>query len=129
MIAMILNCIVHVLSCSCRFRVRIFLYLLCGWLILYIALIRASCACIRCLISLRDTSNIQHNSSQCETLLNIQTMEELLFACEKRPYKSFSNLSNGEYIVKRFSVVETKFGTRVRVDCEGFYVFLPGLVF
>lgn len=48
-----------------------------------------------------------------------------MFACEKRSYKSFNDLKVGEYEVKKFSAVETKYGTRVRVDCEGFYVFLP----
>lgn len=52
-------------------------------------------------------------------------MEELLRACEKRSYKSFKDLAIGEYTVKNFSAVETKFGRRLRVDCEGFYVFLP----
>lgn len=52
-------------------------------------------------------------------------MEELLRACEKRSYKSFKDLQIGEYIVKNFSAVETKYGARLRVDCDGFYVFLP----
>lgn len=52
-------------------------------------------------------------------------MEELLRACEKRSYKSFKDLAIGEYTVKNFSAVDTKFGMRLRVDFEGFYVFLP----
>lgn len=52
-------------------------------------------------------------------------MDELLHACEKRSYKSFNDLAVGEYTVKNFSVADTKYGERLRVDCDGFYLFLP----
>lgn len=52
-------------------------------------------------------------------------METLLANCEHHPYTSFSNLDRGEYPVKKFSLVETKFGGRIKVDLKDFYVYLP----
>lgn len=52
-------------------------------------------------------------------------MEELLHACEFRPYKSFKDMERGEYPIKKFSVIATKFGDRIRVDLEDCHVYLP----
>lgn len=52
-------------------------------------------------------------------------MEALLSSCEHRPYKSFSTLDCGEYPVTKFSISETKYGDRIRVDLKECYVFLP----
>lgn len=52
-------------------------------------------------------------------------MEKLLSSCEYHPYKSFGSLGRGEYPVKKFSMVETKYGHRVKVDLKEFYVYLP----
>lgn len=52
-------------------------------------------------------------------------MDKLLESCEFRPYKGFGDVERGEYAVKRFSVADTKYGHRVRVDLEEFYVYLP----
>lgn len=40
-------------------------------------------------------------------------------------FVSFKDLSPGEYIVNKFSIVNTKFGERVRVDLHHSYMFLP----
>lgn len=52
-------------------------------------------------------------------------MQALAASCEHRPYKSFSTLERGEYPVTGFSVADTKFGKRIRVDLRECYVFLP----
>lgn len=48
-------------------------------------------------------------------------------ACLKKPYKSFKDLAPGEYIIKQFSVVTSKYeGKRiVRIDMEESYMYLP----
>lgn len=46
-------------------------------------------------------------------------------ACEPKTFQSFSNLEPGEYPVHRFTIVSTDYGTRVRVDFEKTYMFLP----
>lgn len=54
------------------------------------------------------------------------TFSTLLAAChDKKAYKSFSELNVGEYEIKKFALVETKFGLKVQVFIEDFYVFLP----
>lgn len=52
-------------------------------------------------------------------------METLLSSCEYRPYKSFTTLERGEYPVTSFSISDTKYGKRIRVDLRECYVFLP----
>lgn len=52
-------------------------------------------------------------------------METLLTSCEHRPYRSFTTLECGEYPVTKFSISDTKFGKRIRVDLRECYVFLP----
>lgn len=46
-------------------------------------------------------------------------------ACEKRTFKSFKNLENGEYYVTRFSHVDTLHGKRVQIDLADSYMYLP----
>lgn len=45
--------------------------------------------------------------------------------CEKRSYKSFTNLPHGEYIIRRFSIVESRLGNRVKIDFDDGYAYLP----
>lgn len=40
-------------------------------------------------------------------------------------FVSFKDLSPGEYIVEKFSIANTKYGERVRIDLHGSYMFLP----
>lgn len=52
-------------------------------------------------------------------------MDVLLSSCETPPYKSFGVLERGDYPIRKFSVVETKYGNRVRLDLTEFHVYLP----
>lgn len=52
-------------------------------------------------------------------------MDDLLWSCEHRPYKKFADLERGEYPIRKFSVVNTRFGDRVKLDMEEFHVYLP----
>lgn len=52
-------------------------------------------------------------------------MEALLSSCELRPYKSFSTLERGDYPVQKFSISDTKYGKRVKVDLKECFVYLP----
>lgn len=52
-------------------------------------------------------------------------MEALISSCELRPYKSFSTLERGEYPVKNFSISDTKYGKRIKVELKECYVYLP----
>jgi hypothetical protein len=40
-------------------------------------------------------------------------------------FMSFKDLLPGEYIVDKFSIVNTKYGERVRIDLHDSYMFLP----
>lgn len=40
-------------------------------------------------------------------------------------FKSFKNLEVGEYVTRKFMKVKTKYGPRVRVHIEDFYIYLP----
>lgn len=40
-------------------------------------------------------------------------------------YKSFEELEIGDYIARRFTIVNSQFGPRVRVSIKDFYIFLP----
>lgn len=53
-------------------------------------------------------------------------MDALKNACLKQSYISFTNLTPGEYIVRRFTLVEGKFDRkRVRIDLDTWYMYLP----
>lgn len=45
-------------------------------------------------------------------------------ACTK-PLVSFSHLPSGEYVVTEFSLVQTKFGLKIKADLGDKIVFLP----
>lgn len=40
-------------------------------------------------------------------------------------FKSFKHLPLGEYTVKSFNVVTTTYGSRVRIEIDDFYMYLP----
>lgn len=53
---------------------------------------------------------------------------QILQNCAKgksKPICSFEKLPIGEYLVRKFDFVETKFGPKVRVDIGDRFVFLP----
>lgn len=53
-------------------------------------------------------------------------LNKLKTACIKKPFKSFKDLTPGEYIVNSFVVVETKnYGQRIRINLDEFYMYLP----
>lgn len=43
----------------------------------------------------------------------------------KKKYLSFNTLQPGEYMVKNFSVVDTQYGRRVRIELDDEYMFSP----
>lgn len=55
----------------------------------------------------------------------IAALAALNSACVKKTYQSFKNLERGEYIVDRFSIVDTVHGQRVRIDMVDTYMLLP----
>lgn len=52
-------------------------------------------------------------------------MSALKMACTKKSYQSFKDIVPGEYIVEKFSFVESSHGKRIRIDIEEKYMFLP----
>lgn len=46
-------------------------------------------------------------------------------ACTNKPYISFDELPIGDYFIKSFAYVETKFGKKIRLDIGVNMVFLP----
>lgn len=56
----------------------------------------------------------------------LEALEALntLNSCSQK-YTNFDNLKVGEYPVRRFTIVETKQGDRVRADLDEYFVFLP----
>lgn len=52
-------------------------------------------------------------------------LNSLRFNCMKKKIASFNNLPIGQYVVNKFSIVETSHGTRVRIDLDETYMYLP----
>lgn len=52
-------------------------------------------------------------------------MSALKAACSHKKYISFKDLSPGEYIVNSFSIVDTAYGDRLRIEMSNAYMFLP----
>lgn len=55
----------------------------------------------------------------------MSALTSLKSMCLKKSFKSFKNLEIGEYIVDKFSKVETDLGSRIRIDIGDIYMFLP----
>lgn len=70
-------------------------------------------------------ANIQADACVTSQLTAISVLDELQNACVNRKYQSFKDLAAGEYIVNFFSIVDTKHGTRIRVDMGEIYMLLP----
>lgn len=51
--------------------------------------------------------------------------ETLVSACTPLNYTNFNDLERGQYLIKKFSFVKTKYGDRIRCDLEDRYVYLP----
>lgn len=56
---------------------------------------------------------------------SIAALNTLKAACSHKKFASFKDLSPGEYIVKKFSIVNTMYGERVRIDLHDSYMYLP----
>lgn len=54
-----------------------------------------------------------------------EAMAALQSACEKRSFLSFKNLKHGEFVVKNFCIVDTQHGTRIQIDVNNGYMYLP----
>lgn len=52
-------------------------------------------------------------------------LNTLKLACEWKKFVSFKDLTPGEYIVNKFTVVTTSYGDRVRIDLADSYMYLP----
>lgn len=61
----------------------------------------------------------------CANNTSSAAMNALKAACARKRFASFKDLPVGEYIVNRFSIVDTAHGERIRVDLQGSYMFLP----
>lgn len=55
----------------------------------------------------------------------IDAMNVLRDACVQRKYQSFKDLPPGEYVIIKFSIVNSTYGDRVRIDLHDTYMFLP----
>lgn len=56
-------------------------------------------------------------------------MNALQLACTAKTtslFKNFDNIAVGEYEVLEFSIVDTKYGKKIRVTTAEFFCFLPG---
>lgn len=52
-------------------------------------------------------------------------LNALKLACIKKNFVSFKEINSGEYIVEKFTVVDTSHGKRVRIDLRDSYMYLP----
>lgn len=52
-------------------------------------------------------------------------ISQLRALCVGKQFKSFKDLPVGDYVIKKFSVVETTQGARVRIEMKDWYMFLP----
>lgn len=59
------------------------------------------------------------NDNTCPALVALK------LAGMKKAFQSFKDLSHGEYIVDKFTTVQTAHGIRVRIDMGDTYMFLP----
>lgn len=52
-------------------------------------------------------------------------LNTLKAACVHKKFASFKDLLPGEYIINKFSIVNTTFGDRIRIDLQDSYMYLP----
>lgn len=52
-------------------------------------------------------------------------LDVLKTACLKKSFRSFNDLVPGEYIIQHFTLMNTNFGKRVRIDMDDAYMYLP----
>lgn len=52
-------------------------------------------------------------------------LNALKAACSHKKFTSFKDLSPGEYIVNKFTIINTAYGERIRVDLHDSYMYLP----
>lgn len=55
----------------------------------------------------------------------MSVIELLKAVCLNKPYKSFKDQTNGDYIIENFSIVKTSHGDRVRIELHDCFMFLP----
>lgn len=56
----------------------------------------------------------------------MSALQLLQTLCEKHPFKSFKELEpNKHYMVRYFSIADSKLGKRIRIDLDDCYMFLP----
>lgn len=55
----------------------------------------------------------------------MDAIKSLKTACQAKNFHSFRNLAPGDYVVHRFTLVQTTHGQRIRVDFEETYMYLP----
>lgn len=55
----------------------------------------------------------------------MDAIQALKTACQAKTFQSFRTLEPGDYVVQRFTLVQTTHGQRVRVDFEETYMYLP----
>lgn len=56
---------------------------------------------------------------------SIIALNTLKVACAPKQFASFKDLSPGDYIVNKFSIVTSAYGDRVRIDLHDSYMYLP----
>lgn len=56
---------------------------------------------------------------------NSPGLDALKLACLKKKFTSFKDIVPGEYIVDKFTIVDTTHGKRIRIDLRDSYMYLP----
>ena len=65
---------------------------------------------------------ITNNESKTTSIAALNTLKA---ACSHKKFASFKDFSPGEYIVTKFSIVNTVYGERIRIDLHDSYMYLP----
>lgn len=67
-----------------------------------------------------ESHNISITNENSTTALGV-----LRLACTKKKFTSFKDFSTGQYVVNKFTIVETTYGKRVQIDLNDSYMYLP----
>lgn len=80
--------------------------------------INAACRC---------TSNRISFGLNAHSSLDKMSLERQLEALRvEKEVKNFSDLQFGDYVIQKFSLINTIHGTRIRIEIDDWYMILPG---
>lgn len=67
----------------------------------------------------------KQKEASADPFLNMSALQLLKNASNSKPVANFDKLAAGDYFISNFAVVETKFGSRLRIDLGDKAVLLP----